>query len=64
MEALLLASLLSCSDARWIVEGVVNNSSGMSAVTRSEIIIEIREAAPDDCDVLTGDERYLDESTS
>ena len=64
MEALLLASLLSCSDARWIVEGVINNSSGMSAVTRSEIIIEIREAAPDDCDVLTGDKRYPDESTS
>ena len=64
MEALLLASLLACSDAQWIVEGVTNNSSGMSRVTQLEIINEIRRAAPEDCDILTGDSRYPDESTS
>ena len=64
MEALLLASILSCSDAKWIVEGVVNNGAGMSAKIQGEIITEIRLAAPEDCNVLTGDSRYPDESTS
>ena len=64
MEALLLASLLACSDAQWIVEGVVNNSSGMSKTLQNEIITEIRLAAPEDCDILKGDSRYPDESTS
>ena len=64
MEALLLASLLACSDAQWIVEGVVNNSSGMSLQLQNEIITEIRLAAPEDCDILTGDSRYPEESTS
>lgn len=64
MESLLLASLLACSDAQWIVEGVVNNGSGMSRQVQLEIITEIREAAPEDCNILMGDERYPDESTS
>ena len=64
MEALLLAALLSCSDAKWIVEGVINNSSGMSSKVQLEIINEIREATPEDCNILMGDERYPDESTS
>ena len=64
MEALLLASLLACSDAQWIVEGVVNNSSGMSLKLQNEIITEIREATSEDCDIMSGDRRYLDESTS
>ena len=64
MEALLLASLLSCSDAQWIVQGVVNNNANMSRTIQLEIIKEIREVAPEDCNVFTGDERYPDESTS
>ena len=64
MEALLLASLLACSDAQWIVEGVINNSSGMSKTLQNEIVTEIRLATSEDCDVLTGDSRYPDESTS
>ena len=64
METLLLVSLLTCSDAKWIVEGVVNNSSGMSQQVRLEIITEIREASPEDCNILMGDSRYPDESTS
>lgn len=64
METLLLVSLLTCSDAKWIVEGVVNNSSGMSRQVRLEIITEIREASPEDCNILMGDSRYPDESTS
>ena len=64
MEALLLASILSCSDARWIVEGVINNSSGMSKTLQNEIVTEIRLATSEDCDILTGDSRYPDESTS
>ena len=64
METLLLASLLACSDAQWIVEGVVNNNAGMSRIIQLEIITEIREAAPEDCNILMGDSRFPDESTS
>lgn len=49
MEALLLASMLSCSDAQWIINGV--NSTDMSQVDRSEIIIEVIQHMPDDCDI-------------
>ena len=47
MEALLLASMLSCSDAQWIINGV--NSTDMSQRDKSEVIIEVMQAMPDDC---------------
>ena len=49
MEALLLASMLSCSDAQWIINGV--NSTEMPQADKSEIIIEVIQHMPDDCDI-------------
>jgi len=64
METLLLVSLLACSDAQWIVEGVIKNNAGMSHALQLEIITEIREATSEDCNILMGDSRFPDESTS
>ena len=47
MEAILLASMLSCSDAQWIINGV--NSTEMPQVDKSEVIITVIQAMPDDC---------------
>ena len=49
MEALLLASMLSCSDAQWIINGI--NSTDMPQVDKSEVIIEVIQHMPDDCDI-------------
>ena len=47
MEVILLASLLSCSDGAFILEGL--NVSRISDSTRSEIRIEIIQSMPDNC---------------
>ena len=47
MEALLLASMLTCADAQWIINGV--NSTDMPQVDKSEVIIEVIQHMPDDC---------------
>ena len=47
MEAILLASLLSCSDAQWIINGV--NGTDMPQADKSDVIIEVIQAMPDDC---------------
>ena len=47
MEALLLASILSCSDAQWIIDGV--NGVDMPQTDKSQVIIEVLQAMPDDC---------------
>ena len=48
MEALILASMLSCSDGAWILSGVVR-SEVMSVTQIWEIAREVREVMPDDC---------------
>ena len=47
MEIILLASLLSCSDGAFILEGL--NTSRIDDQTRSEIRIEILQSMPDNC---------------
>ena len=47
MEALLLASILSCSDAQWIINGV--NDVDMPQTDKSQVIIQVLQAMPDDC---------------
>lgn len=49
MEALLLSSLLSCSDAQWFVSGI--NSTDLTQKERSELIVEIIQHMPDDCTI-------------
>ena len=47
MEVILLASLLSCSEGAFILEGL--NTSRVENPTRSEIRIEILQSMPDNC---------------
>ena len=54
MEAIILASLLSCADAQWIITGV--NSTNLSQKDKSEIILEIKTSMADDC-VIDDDAR-------
>lgn len=54
MEAIILASLLSCADAQWIITGV--NSANLSQKDKSEIILEIKTSMADDC-VIDDDAR-------
>ena len=54
MEAIILASLLSCADAQWIITGV--NSTELSQREKSEIILEVKTAMADDC-VIDDDAR-------
>tara|TARA_R110002012_G_scaffold187116_1_gene353986 strand:+ start:346 stop:516 length:171 start_codon:yes stop_codon:yes gene_type:complete len=54
MEAIILASLLSCADAQWIITGV--NSTNLSQKEKSELIFEIKTAMADDC-VIDDDAR-------
>ena len=54
MEAIILASLLSCADAQWIITGV--NSTDLSQKEKSEIIVEIKQGMLDEC-VIDDDSR-------
>ena len=54
MEAIILASLLSCADAQWIITGV--NSTELSQREKSEIILEVKTAMADEC-VIDDDAR-------
>jgi len=47
---------LSCADGKWILDGIAN--TGITAAQRSELIIEILQAMPDDCT----DEQYSAET--
>ena len=47
MEALILASMLSCADGAWILSGLVDVE--LSALTKSEIRTELIQTMPDDC---------------
>ena len=52
MIELALASLLSCADGAWIIEGL-GQAHGMSQIQKFEVYREIREVMPDDCDDLS-----------
>jgi hypothetical protein len=47
MEVILLASLLSCSEGAFILEGL--NTARIEDQTRSEVRIEIIQSMPDTC---------------
>ena len=48
----LLATVLSCADGKWILDGIAQ--AELSNSMRSELIVEILQAMPDDCT----DEQY------
>ena len=48
MITLLLASVLTCADGAWILDGLVT-AGGLTQAERSEIKIEIIRVMPDDC---------------
>ena len=48
MEALVLASMLTCADGAWILEGIYS-SELLTSVQQTEIAVEILEVMPDDC---------------
>ena len=48
----LLATVLSCADGKWILDGIAQ--SELTNSLRSELIVEILQAMPDDCT----DEQY------
>ena len=52
MIEIALASLLSCSDGAWIIEGLAR-SRGMSQIQKFEVYREIREVMPEKCDNLS-----------
>ena len=45
---LFLASILSCADGKWILDGIAQ--AELTSVQRSELIIEILGDMPDDCE--------------
>jgi hypothetical protein len=47
MEALILASMVSCADGAWILSGLVD--SEVSDLIKSEVRTEIIQVMPDDC---------------
>ena len=46
--SLLSASLLSCVDGYWIIDGI-NKAEGIKDSTRVELIAEVKSAMPDKC---------------
>ena len=52
MIEIALASLLSCADGAWIIQGL-GQSSGMSQIQKFEVYQEIRAVMPDDCENLS-----------
>ena len=53
----LLASILSCSDGKWILDGLAQ--SNLSASDRTDMVITVIESMPDNCE----DSEYRGEST-
>ena len=47
MEAIILASILSCADAQWFISGI--NSTNLSQKEKSGLILEIKLAMSNDC---------------
>ena len=45
---LFLASILSCADGKWILDGIAQ--SELTSVQRSELIVQILQDMPDDCE--------------
>ena len=54
---ILLALIISCSDGKWILDGLV--SSDLPAADRADMIITVIESMPDNCE----DSDYRGEST-
>ena len=52
MMELALASLLSCADGAWIIEGL-GQSRGMTQIEKYEVYREIRAVMPLTCDNLS-----------
>ena len=44
----LLAATLTCADGKWILDGIAD--TGLASAQRSELIIEVLQAMPDDCE--------------
>ena len=53
----LLASILSCSDGKWILDGLAQ--SNLSAADRADMVITVIQSMPDNCE----DSEYRGEST-
>ena len=53
----LLASILSCSDGKWILDGLAQ--SNLSASDRADMVITVIQSMPDNCE----DSEYRGEST-
>ena len=49
MMELALASLLSCADGAWIIQGL-GQARGMSQIEKFEVFREIRAVMPNNCD--------------
>ena len=49
MGPLFLASLLTCADAAWIIDGMLTNEL-VTETERIELLAVLLEAAPDECD--------------
>ena len=47
MEIALLASIISCNDGYWIIDGI--EKSKMDQAHKSEMIITVRESMPENC---------------
>ena len=52
MIEIALASLLTCADGAWIIEGL-GRSRGMTQTQKFEVYQEIRAVMPDDCKNLS-----------
>ena len=44
---ILLSTILSCSDGKWILDGIV--SSEMTNSAKSDMIVDVIKSMPDDC---------------
>ena len=44
----LLASILSCSDGKWILDGIA--SSELTSAARADMIISVIQSMPDNCE--------------
>ena len=56
---ILLAALLSCADGKWILD-VIADTDFLAGSDRTEIIVEVLQAMPDNCDP----EQYVGEKDS
>ena len=53
----LLSTILSCSDGKWILDGLAQ--SDLSAAVRTDLVITVIQSMPDDCN----ESDYRGEST-